>query len=174
MIGLKKRGGAFLIWSDALPQLSIGQPPDRCQKVKHCQTIQLVSISESYWLTCKYSWILGQSALSFMIRSISDRSAFKAWSPEPCKKISVSTHYDDLRSFAQIAISIPDWHKGLTFDRTYGQHTNVHKSARGFRWTSLTISYMRSIAYKLVRDSRLTCLTISYTRSVTYKSDKGS
>jgi hypothetical protein len=28
----------FLIWSDTLPQLSIRQPSDRCQKGKHCQT----------------------------------------------------------------------------------------------------------------------------------------
>jgi hypothetical protein len=28
----------FLIWSDALSQLSIGQPPDRRQNVKRCQT----------------------------------------------------------------------------------------------------------------------------------------
>jgi hypothetical protein len=34
----QKRDDAFLIWSDALPQLSIGQPPDRRQKDKRCQT----------------------------------------------------------------------------------------------------------------------------------------
>jgi hypothetical protein len=27
-----------MIWSDVLPQLSIGQPSDRRQKGKHCQT----------------------------------------------------------------------------------------------------------------------------------------
>jgi hypothetical protein len=34
----QKRYDAFLIWSDALPQLSIRQPPNRRQKVKRCQT----------------------------------------------------------------------------------------------------------------------------------------
>jgi hypothetical protein len=34
----QKRDDAFLIWSDALPQLSIGQPLDRRQNVKRCQT----------------------------------------------------------------------------------------------------------------------------------------
>jgi hypothetical protein len=34
----QKRDDVFLISSDALPQLSIGQPPDRCQKGKRCQT----------------------------------------------------------------------------------------------------------------------------------------
>jgi hypothetical protein len=34
----QKRDDAFMIWSDALPQLSIGQPPDRRQKGKRCQT----------------------------------------------------------------------------------------------------------------------------------------
>jgi hypothetical protein len=34
----QKRDGAFLIWSDPLPQLSIGQPPDWRQKGKRCQT----------------------------------------------------------------------------------------------------------------------------------------
>jgi hypothetical protein len=34
----QKRDDAFLIWSDALPQLRIRQPPDRRQKGKRCQT----------------------------------------------------------------------------------------------------------------------------------------
>jgi hypothetical protein len=34
----QKRDDAFLIWSDALPQLSIGQPPDQRQKGKRCET----------------------------------------------------------------------------------------------------------------------------------------
>jgi hypothetical protein len=34
----QKRDDAFLIWLDALPKLSIGQPPNRRQKGKHCQT----------------------------------------------------------------------------------------------------------------------------------------
>jgi hypothetical protein len=34
----QKRDDVLLIWSDALPQLSIGQPPDRHQKEKCCQT----------------------------------------------------------------------------------------------------------------------------------------
>jgi hypothetical protein len=32
----QKRDDAFLIWLDALPQLSIGQPPGQHQKGKRC------------------------------------------------------------------------------------------------------------------------------------------
>jgi hypothetical protein len=38
MISLEKRDNMFPIWSDASPQLSIGQPPDQYQKGKHYQT----------------------------------------------------------------------------------------------------------------------------------------
>jgi hypothetical protein len=62
-----------------------------------------------------------QSALSFMIGSDSDRSVFKARSSEPRKAINNYAHHDDLQSFAQLAISVPDRRKGLTFDRTHGQ-----------------------------------------------------
>jgi hypothetical protein len=72
-----------------------------------------------------------QSALSFMVGSNSDQSAFKARSPEPHKAISVYVHHDDLRSFAQLAISVPDRRKGLTSDRTHVQQTNAYKSVRG-------------------------------------------
>jgi hypothetical protein len=34
----RKINDVFLIWLDALSQLSIVQPPDRHQKGKHCQT----------------------------------------------------------------------------------------------------------------------------------------
>jgi hypothetical protein len=80
-----------------------------------------------------------QSALSFMIGSNNDRSTFKAQSPEPRKAISVYAHHDDLRSFAQLAISVPDRRKGLSSDRTHGQRTNAYKSAMGSWLTSLTI-----------------------------------
>jgi hypothetical protein len=93
--------------------------------------IRFVSINESYWLTCKYFWILRQFALSFMIGSIYDRSAFKARSSEPRNVISIYVHHDDLRNFAQITISVPDGCKGLTFNRTHDQRTNTYKSARG-------------------------------------------
>jgi hypothetical protein len=79
-----------------------------------------------------------------MIESISDRSAFKTQSLESRKAISVSAHHDDLQSFAQIAINIPDRRKGLTFDRTHGQPTNMDKLVRGSRLTPLTISYTHS------------------------------
>jgi hypothetical protein len=59
-----------------------------------------------------------------MIRSNNDQSAFNARSPGLRKVTSVSTHYDDLRNFAQIEISVPDQRKGLTSDRTHGQQTN--------------------------------------------------
>jgi hypothetical protein len=88
-------------------------------------------------LTCK---CLGFHAICFfMIRSNSDWSAFKAWSPKPRKVISVYAHHDDLWSFVQLAISIPDRRKGLTSDRTHGQWTNAYKSARGSWLMSLTI-----------------------------------
>jgi hypothetical protein len=131
-------------------------------------------MSESYWLTCKYYWISGQFILNFMIKSISNRSTFKTWSPKLCKAISVSAYHDDLWSFAQIAISVLDRRKGFTFDRTHSQRTNAYKSAKGFRWTSLTISYTRSTTYKSVKGSWLTSLTISYTRSAVYKSISAS
>jgi hypothetical protein len=76
-----------------------------------------------------------QSTLSFMIGSNSDRSAFKARSPEPRNAISVYAHHDDLRSFAQLEISVLDRRKGLTSDRTHDQRTNAYKSARGSRST---------------------------------------
>jgi hypothetical protein len=81
-----------------------------------------------------------------MIGSNSDRSAFKARSPEPRKAISVCAHHDDLWSFAQLAISVPDWHKGLTSDRTHSQRTNAYKLARGSWLTSLTIILFTRIA----------------------------
>jgi hypothetical protein len=84
-----------------LSQVS-GNLPIDVKRVNAVRRIRLVSISESYWLACKYSWILQQSTLSFVIGSISDRSAFKVWSPKPRKAISVSTHHDDLWSFAQL------------------------------------------------------------------------
>jgi hypothetical protein len=80
-----------------------------------------------------------QSALSFMIGSNNDRSTFKVRSPEPHKAISIYAHQDDMWSFAQLAISIPDRHKGLTFNRMHGQRTNAYKSARGSWLMSLTI-----------------------------------
>jgi hypothetical protein len=62
-----------------------------------------------------------QSALSFMIGSNIDQSTFKARSLKRRKAISVYVHHDDLRSFAKLAISIPDRRKGLTFDCTHSQ-----------------------------------------------------
>jgi hypothetical protein len=100
--------------------LSIG-----VKRVNAFRHIWLVMISESYCLTCNYSWISGQSALSFMIGSIINRLALKVWSPVPLKTISVSALRDDQWSFVQITISVSDQRKGLTFDHTYGQRTNV-------------------------------------------------
>jgi hypothetical protein len=94
-----------------------------------------------------------QSVLSFMIGSDSDRSAFKAWSSEPCKTISVYAHHDNLWSFAQLAISVPDRRKGLTSDHMNSQWTNAYKLVRGSRsavpYSAKTyVFYMRSTAYK--------------------------
>jgi hypothetical protein len=50
-----------------------------------------------------------------MIRSNNDRLAFKARFPEPRKAISIYAHHDDLWSFAQLAISVPDRRKGAYF-----------------------------------------------------------
>jgi hypothetical protein len=86
-----------------------------------------------------------------LIGSINDRSAFKAGSPKPRKTISVYAHHDDLRSFIQVAISVPDQRKGFTFNHTHSQQTNAYKSVRSFRLMSLTISYtfyMHIITYK--------------------------
>jgi hypothetical protein len=108
------------------------------------------------------------------LRSDSTPIAIKAGSSEPRKTISVSANHDDLRSFAQLAISVPNWYKGLNSDNMHGQRSNEYKSSRGFRWTSLTISYTRSATYKLASGSRLTSLTISYTCSAVYKSVRDS
>jgi hypothetical protein len=88
----------------------------------------------------------GQSALSFKIGSNSDRSALKAWSPKPRKAISVYAHQEDLRSFAQLAISVTDRRKGLISDRTHDQWTNAYKSVRGSWLTSLAIILFTSVA----------------------------
>jgi hypothetical protein len=62
-----------------------------------------------------------QFALSFMIGSNNDRSAFKARSLEPRKVISVYAHHDNLQTFAQLAISVSDQRKGLTSDHMHDQ-----------------------------------------------------
>jgi hypothetical protein len=54
------------------------------------------------------SWILGQSALSFTIGSNNDQLDFKALPLGPCKAMNIYAHYDDVRSFAQIEISVQD------------------------------------------------------------------
>jgi uncharacterized protein YneR len=61
-----------------------------------------------------------QSALSFVIGLNNDRSAFKARSSESRKVINVYAHHDDLWSFAQLVISVPDRRNELTFDRMHG------------------------------------------------------
>jgi hypothetical protein len=81
-----------------------------------------------------------------MIGSNSDRSAFKARSSEPHKTKSVYVHQEDLRSFAQLAISVPDRCKGLTSDRTHDQRTNAYKSVRSSWLMSLTIILFTCVA----------------------------
>jgi hypothetical protein len=87
-----------------------------------------------------------QSVLTFMIGSNNDRSAFKAWFPEPRKAISIYTHHDDQRIFVQLAISVPDRRKRLTSDHTHGQRTNTYKSIKGSWLTSLTIILFTHVA----------------------------
>jgi hypothetical protein len=99
-----------------------------------------------------------------MIGSNSDRSAFKAWSSEPRKAISVYAHHDDLQSFAQLAISVPDQRKGLTSDCTHGQRTNTHKSVRDSWLMFRTIILFTRVAprtkNKRVPDQRSTHLLL--------------
>jgi hypothetical protein len=80
-----------------------------------------------------------QSALSFIIGSNSDRSAFKAWSPKSCKTTTGYAHHDNLWSFAQLAIRVSDRRKGLTSDHTHGQRINTYKSVNDSWLTSLII-----------------------------------
>jgi hypothetical protein len=65
--------------------------------VDAARRIQLVLTSESYLLTCKCSWILGQSTVSFMIRSISDRSTFKT-KTKKLHEAQKYCHYNDSAS----------------------------------------------------------------------------
>jgi hypothetical protein len=87
-----------------------------------------------------------QSILSFMIGSNNDWSTFKVRSLELRKAISVYAHHDNLWSFVQLAISVPDRRKGLNSDRTNGQWTNVYKSIRASWLTSLTIILFTCVA----------------------------
>jgi hypothetical protein len=66
-----------------------------------------------------------------------------------CKVINVYAHHDDMRNFTQLAISVPDRRKGLTFDRTHNQRTNVYKSVRGSSLTSLTIILFTRVAPRI-------------------------
>jgi hypothetical protein len=50
----------------------------------------------------------------------------------------LSKHHDDLRSFAQLAVSNPDRRKGLTSDRTHGQRINAYKKEGAPNRRSLT------------------------------------
>jgi hypothetical protein len=118
-----------------------------------------------------------QSALSFMIGLNSDRSAFKVWSPEPCKAISVYAHHDDLWSFAQLAISVPDQRTGLTSDHMHSQRTNAYKSVRGSWLAYLTIILFTHIApctkSKGVPDQCSTHLLLLSARTSPHTKSKG-
>jgi hypothetical protein len=118
-----------------------------------------------------------QSALSFIIRSNSDRSAFKSRSPESCKAISIYAHHNDLWSFTQLAISVPDRRKGLTSNRTHGQWTNVYKSVRGSWLMSLTIILFTRVAShtksKGAPDQRSTHLLLLLARDSPRTKSKG-
>jgi hypothetical protein len=81
-----------------------------------------------------------------MIGSYSDWSAFKARSSELREAISVYAHHDNLWSFAQLAISVPDRRKWLTSNFTHGQWTNAYKSARSSWLMSLTIILFTRVA----------------------------
>jgi hypothetical protein len=140
------RNDAFLIWWDTPPQLSIEQSSRSASKGGRYWT-HTAYIDQQVILNLHANILDSrQSDLSFMIRSNSDRSVFKARSPEPRKPISVYAHHDDLRSFIQLAISVPDRCKGLTSDRTHGQRTNTCKLIRGSWLTSLTIILFTRVA----------------------------
>jgi hypothetical protein len=137
------RDNVFLILSDAPPQLSIWQS----FWSTHKRWTHMAYIDPRVILSLHANILDSrQSALSFMIGSNSDRSAFKAWSSEPCKAISVYAHHDDLRSFAQLATSVTDRRKGLTSNCTHSQWTNTYKSVRGSWLTSLTIILFTCVA----------------------------
>jgi hypothetical protein len=112
-----------------------------------------------------------------MIGSNSDRSAFKAWSPKPRKAINVYAHHDDLRSFAQLAISVLDRRNGLTSDRTHDQRTNAYKLARGSWLTSLTIILFTRVASRTkskgAPDQRSTHLLLLSPRASPHIKSKG-
>jgi hypothetical protein len=112
-----------------------------------------------------------------MIGSNSDRSAFKARPLKLCKAINVYVHHDDLRSFTQLAISVPDRRKGLTFDRTHGQWTNAYKLARGSWLTSLTIILFTRVAQhtksKVTPDQRYTHILLLLARASSRTKSKG-
>jgi hypothetical protein len=132
------RDDAFSIWSDTPPQQSIDSLPDWHLK-GGCYHTHTSYIDQRVILSLHTNILdSSQSALSFIIGSDIDRSAFKARSSEPRKMISIYAHHNDLRSSAQLAISVLDRRKRLTSDRMHGQRTNAYKSVRGFR---LTVSY---------------------------------
>jgi hypothetical protein len=112
-----------------------------------------------------------------MIGSNNDRSAFKVRSPKPRKAISIYTYHDDLWSFAQLAISVPNRCKRLTFDRTYSQRTNAYKLARGSWLTSLTIILFTRVAPRIkskgTPDQRSTHLLLLLARASPRTKSKG-
>jgi hypothetical protein len=164
----------FSIWSDAPPQLSIGQSSRSASNGwTHTAYIDQRVILSLHANILDFR----QSALSFMIGSNSDRSAFKARSPEPRKAISVYAHHDDMWSFAQLAINVSNRRKGLTSDRTHGQRTNTYKSVRGSWLTSLTIILFTCVAphikSKGASDQRSTHLLLLSARASPRTKSKG-
>jgi hypothetical protein len=88
-------------------------------------------------LTCKY---LVFQAIRFKFHDqIKQRPiSFQSVIPEPRKAINVYAHHDNLRSFAQLAISVPDRRNGLTSDCTHSQPTNAYKKQWAPERRSLT------------------------------------
>jgi hypothetical protein len=100
---------------------------------------------------CKYSWISGQSVLSFTIGSNSDRSAFKARPLGPW-------------NFAQIAISVPIWCKGLLPIARMVNETNTYKKQGAPDWRpALSYTFLHAQHYvQKARGSRLMSCSILY------------
>jgi hypothetical protein len=174
----------FLIWSDALPQLSIRQPPDQRQKVKRCQThtacidqriilayVQIFLNFGAIWFMFHdriNQWPISfQSAISRTAQG-DKRFYVSWWSTKLCpnsNKHPRLTQGAYFRSHTRSAYQCVKISQGLPIDvpnhLLYAQRRI--QIIRSSWWTFLTISYMRSAAYKSVRGSWLMSLTISYT-----------
>jgi hypothetical protein len=117
----QKRDDVLLSWSDALPQLSIGQPPDRRQKGKRCQT-HTIYIDQRIILTYVQK-LLDFGAMHFKFhdrinqRPINFQSAISKIA-QGDNRFCASQRYV---KFCPTSNKHPDRCKGLTSNRTHDQ-----------------------------------------------------